>query len=119
MITILALAVVWFAIGKSISASAVTTVFTSLTLMLYLLVPWTAANLVDFFFVRRGHYAITELFKVDGIYGRWGRRGLIAYGLGFVCRDPVHGPARTSPAGATPASWPRRSTASTSPGSSA
>ena len=88
VITILALAVVWFAIGKSISASAVTTVFTSLTLMLYLLVPWTAANLVDFFFVRRGHYAITELFKVDGIYGRWGRRGLIAYGLGFVCQIP-------------------------------
>src|SRR5690349_18075368 len=47
VITILGLAVVWFAIGKSISASAVTTVFTALTLMLYLLVPWTASNLVD------------------------------------------------------------------------
>ena len=93
VITILALAVVWFAIGKSICASAVTTVFTSLTLMLYLLVPWTAANLVDFFFVRRGHYAITELFKVDGIYGRWGWRGLIAYGARLRLRDPVHGPA--------------------------
>ena len=47
------------------------TVFTSLTLMLYLLVPWTATNLVDFFFVRRGHYAITDLFRADGIYGAW------------------------------------------------
>ena len=45
--------------------------FTSLTLMLYLLVPWTATNLVDFFFVRRGHYAITDLFQPDGIYGAW------------------------------------------------
>jgi purine-cytosine permease-like protein len=56
--------------------------------MLYLLVPWTATNLVDFFFVRRGHYAITDLFKVDGIYGAWGRRGLIAYGAGFVAEIP-------------------------------
>jgi purine-cytosine permease-like protein len=88
VITILALTVLWFAIGKSISASAVSTVFTSLTLMLYLLVPWTAANLVDFFFVRRGHYAITDLFNPKGIYGAWGRRGLIAYGVGFVAEIP-------------------------------
>jgi NCS1 family nucleobase:cation symporter-1 len=88
VITIIGLAVVWFVIAKSISASAVSTVFTSLTLMLYLLVPWTATNLVDFFFVRRGHYAITDLFKVDGIYGAWGRRGLIAYGVGFVAQIP-------------------------------
>jgi NCS1 family nucleobase:cation symporter-1 len=88
VLTILGLAVVWFLIAKSISASAVSTVFTSLTLMLYLLVPWTATNLVDFFFVRRGHYAITDLFKVDGIYGAWGRRGLIAYGVGFLAEIP-------------------------------
>ena len=88
VLTILGLALVWFVIAKSISASAVSTVFTSLTLMLYLLVPWTAANLVDFFFVRRGHYAITDLFKLDGIYGEWGRRGLIAYGAGFLLEIP-------------------------------
>ncbi|WP_053227200.1 purine-cytosine permease family protein [Solirubrobacter soli] len=88
VITIIGLAIVWFVIAKSISASAVSTVFTSLTLMLYLLVPWTATNLVDFFFVRRGHYAIADLFKVDGIYGAWGRRGLIAYGVGFLIEIP-------------------------------
>ncbi len=88
VLTIVGLAIVWFVIAKSISASAVSTVFTSLTLMLYLLVPWTATNLVDFFFVRRGHYAITDLFKVDGIYGAWGRRGLIAYGVGFAAQIP-------------------------------
>jgi nucleobase:cation symporter-1, NCS1 family len=88
VITILGLAVLWFVIAKSISASAVSTVFTSLTLMLYLLVPWTATNLVDFFFVRRGHYAITDLFTFDGIYGAWGRRGLIAYGVGFLLEIP-------------------------------
>jgi NCS1 family nucleobase:cation symporter-1 len=88
VLTILGLTVLWFVIAKSISASAVSTVFTSLTLMLYLLVPWTATNLVDFFFVRRGHYAITDLFRVNGIYGAWGRRGLIAYGAGFLLQIP-------------------------------
>src|SRR4051812_48857643 len=88
VLAILGLTVVWFVIAQAISANAVTTVFTALTLMLYLLVPWTATNLVDFFFVRRGHYAITDLFKVDGIYGAWGRRGLIAYGVGFVAQIP-------------------------------
>src|SRR5690606_7182474 len=32
-----------------------------ITIALYLLVPWTAVNLVDFYFVRRGHYAISEI----------------------------------------------------------
>src|SRR3954462_2881790 len=88
VITILALTVIWFLIAEAISANAVTTVFTSLTLMLYLLVPWTATNLVDFFFVRRGHYAITDLFNPRGIYGAWGVRGLTAYFVGFACEIP-------------------------------
>ncbi|MGC9665473.1 purine-cytosine permease family protein [Planosporangium sp. 12N6] len=91
VITVLVFAVVWFAIGLAISkngAGAVGTVFTALTLMLYLLVPWTAANLMDFFVVRRGHYAITELFKVRGLYGTWNWRGLTAYAIGFVAEIP-------------------------------
>jgi NCS1 family nucleobase:cation symporter-1 len=88
VVTIVALTVVWFAIGKAISANAVSTVFTSLTLMLYLLVPWTATNLVDFFFVRRGHYKIRDLFIPDGIYGAWAWRGLTAYAVGFAAEIP-------------------------------
>jgi purine-cytosine permease-like protein len=56
--------------------------------MLYLLVPWTAINLTDYFFVRRGHYAITHLFTPHGIYGAWGRQGLLAYVLGFASSVP-------------------------------
>ena len=88
VVTILVLAVAWFVIAEAISAGAVATLFTALTLMLYLLVPWTATNLVDFFFVRRGHYAITELFNPNGIYGKWGARGLIAYAVGFAFEIP-------------------------------
>jgi nucleobase:cation symporter-1, NCS1 family len=88
VITILVLAVIWFVIAKSITTSAVGVVDTALTLMLYLLVPWTVTNLMDFFFVRHGHYAITELFERDGIYGVWSRRGLIAYCAGFAAEIP-------------------------------
>jgi purine-cytosine permease-like protein len=88
IVTIIGLTVVWYLIGKSISASAVSTVFTSLTLMLYLLVPWTATNLMDFFFVRRGHYKIRDLFTPDGIYGAWAWRGLTAYAVGFLAEVP-------------------------------
>jgi nucleobase:cation symporter-1, NCS1 family len=88
IVTIIGLTVLWYVIGKSISSSAVNTVFTSLTLMLYLLVPWTATNLIDFFFVRRGHYAITDLFTPHGIYGSWGWRGLTAYAVGFAVEIP-------------------------------
>ncbi|MGN6722258.1 MAG: purine-cytosine permease family protein [Marmoricola sp.] len=88
IVTILVLAVVWYAIGESITGGAVNTVNTALTLMLYLLVPWTATNLIDYFFVRRGHYAITELFRADGMYGVWAWRGLTAYFIGLLCEVP-------------------------------
>jgi len=87
--TIGVLAVIWFLLGLAwSSASAATAVLDSLTLMLYLLVPWTALNLVDYFFVRRGHYAITDIFRLDGVYRRWGWRGLTAYIVGFACEIP-------------------------------
>ena len=42
-------------------------------------IPWTAVNLVDYYIVRRGHYAIAEIFNPHGMYGRWGWRGILAY----------------------------------------
>ncbi|CAN5358236.1 cytosine permease [soil metagenome] len=57
-------------------------------LMLYFLVPWTAVNLVDFYAVRHGKYAITEIFNTKGIYGRWSWRGLLAYSISFIAMIP-------------------------------
>jgi nucleobase:cation symporter-1, NCS1 family len=88
IVTIIALTVLWVAISLSISAGAVDVLFTTLIMMLYLLAPWTAVNLVDYFFVRRGRYAITELFVVDGLYETWGWRGISAFLLGFVASVP-------------------------------
>ena len=37
-----------------------------LLLVLYFFIPWTAVNLTDYFIVRKGHYAIAEIFKPNG-----------------------------------------------------
>lgn len=59
-----------------------------LVVLLYLLVPWTSVNLVDYYVVRRGHYAVREIFAAGGVYGTWGWRGLIAYLVGIVAMVP-------------------------------
>lgn len=59
-----------------------------LLLVLYFFIPWTAVNLTDYFIVRKGHYAIAEIFKPDGIYRRWGWPGIISYLVGFVVMIP-------------------------------
>ncbi|MDV3129828.1 cytosine permease [Mycobacterium sp. 21AC1] len=60
-----------------------------LVVLLYLLVPWTSVNLVDYYVVRRGRYAIREIFVPrGGIYGTWGWRGLGAYAIGIVAMIP-------------------------------
>ena len=59
-----------------------------LSVLLYLFTPWTAINLVDFYWVRKGHYSVREIFNPHGMYGRWNWRGLLAYGVGFVAMIP-------------------------------
>jgi nucleobase:cation symporter-1, NCS1 family len=59
-----------------------------LAVLLYLFTPWTAINLVDFYFVRKTQYSVREIFNPHGLYGRWNWRGLSAYGAGFVAMLP-------------------------------
>jgi NCS1 family nucleobase:cation symporter-1 len=88
IVAIMAVAAGWIAVTFAITENAIALLFATLTIMLYLLVPWTSVNLADYFFVRRGRYAITQLFMPNGIYGAWGARGLIAYALGFIASMP-------------------------------
>ena len=59
-----------------------------LEILLYLFTPWTAINLIDFYFVRRGLYSVREIFNPNGMYGRWSWRGLVAYFGGFAAMIP-------------------------------
>ncbi|BBH14938.1 purine-cytosine permease family protein [Chromobacterium haemolyticum] len=79
--------VVWLsALGLSADYLASFNVFVSL--MLYLLVPWSAVNLVDFYWVRRGRYAIRDICLADGVYGQWSRPGLLSYLGGLLAMLP-------------------------------
>jgi len=65
-----------------------TTFYTILAVLAYLMAPWTAVNLVDYFVVRKGRYSIAEIFNPRGIYGNWNWRGIAAYTLAFISMIP-------------------------------
>ncbi|CAM3021751.1 purine-cytosine permease family protein [Pseudomonas plecoglossicida] len=57
--------------------------------LLVVLVPWTAINLIDFYVIHKGDYDIQSIFKVDGgIYGRYNPQALLAYAVGIVVQIP-------------------------------
>ena len=60
-----------------------------LTLLLYVLIPWSAINLVDYFALRHGDYSLDDMFRKDGgRYGRWNAVGLWCYAIGIVAQIP-------------------------------
>jgi purine-cytosine permease-like protein len=85
---LLALTLFWGACTVGLDGNSISYVNGLLVLMLYFLMPWTAVNLVDYFWLRRGSYSIVDLFRPDGLYGNWGKRGLTAYAVGFVVSVP-------------------------------
>ncbi|MGE8061206.1 purine-cytosine permease family protein [Pseudomonas sp. NPDC089547] len=55
---------------------------------LYLLIPWSAINLVDYYLIQRGSYSIGDLYDAQGCYGRWNRRTMIVYGVSIIGTVP-------------------------------
>jgi NCS1 family nucleobase:cation symporter-1 len=68
-------------------------------LLLYVLVPWTAINLVDYYLLRHGEYDIASFFRQDGgIYGRVNAAAVSCYALGILVQLPfVASPLYTGP----------------------
>ncbi len=57
--------------------------------LLVVLVPWTAINLIDFYAIHKGQYDIQSIFQVDGgRYGRYNPQALIAYTIGILVQIP-------------------------------
>jgi NCS1 family nucleobase:cation symporter-1 len=58
-------------------------------LLLCVLVPWTAINLVDYYLLRHGSYDIASLFRRDGgVYGRVNANAVVWYLLGIAIQVP-------------------------------
>jgi len=58
-------------------------------LLLYVLVPWTAINLVDYYLLRHGVYDVPSFFRQDGgIYGRVNLPAVTCYAFGILVQLP-------------------------------
>jgi nucleobase:cation symporter-1, NCS1 family len=58
-------------------------------LLLYVLVPWTAINLVDYYLVRHGEYDVASFMRQDGgLYGRVNVAALVCYLFGILIQVP-------------------------------
>jgi NCS1 family nucleobase:cation symporter-1 len=59
-------------------------------LLLYVLVPWTAINLVDYYLLRHGQYDVPSFFRQDGgIYGRVNAVAVQCYLIGILVQLPL------------------------------
>lgn len=56
--------------------------------MLYLLVPWSAINLADYYLVRRGQYNIEALYDGRSEYGTYRWRTIAVYCAGIAVQAP-------------------------------
>ncbi|WP_454885312.1 purine-cytosine permease family protein [Sphingomonas oryzagri] len=59
-----------------------------LNVMVYLLVPWSAINLADYYWVRRGRYDVGAMFDLNGQYGRFNVTTLAIYALAILIELP-------------------------------
>jgi nucleobase:cation symporter-1, NCS1 family len=56
--------------------------------MIYILVPWSSINLTDYYVVRKGRYAIKDLFRMDGIYRRYRWSAITVYLISIALQIP-------------------------------
>ena len=87
-------------VGALLAKSAFLVNYTDFILLsLYVLVPWTAINLVDYYLLRHGHYDVESFFRRDGgIYGRVNGAAVTCYVVGIIVQLPfVASPLYTGP----------------------
>lgn len=78
---------VYIAIGAS--ADFLDNYYNFVSLLLYVLIPWSAINLVDYYLVRHGHYAVEDFYRKDGgRYGLWNTRALAVYVVALAAQVP-------------------------------
>jgi nucleobase:cation symporter-1, NCS1 family len=57
-------------------------------LLLAVFTPWSAINLVDYYFFTRSRYDVPALSDPDGRYGRWNATGIVIYLVGILVQVP-------------------------------
>lgn len=81
-------AIVGTLIGLTASSDFLGNFENFILLLAYVLIPWTAINLVDFYLVRRDSYDIPAIFDPRGRYRGIDRRTMAAYLVGVAAELP-------------------------------
>ncbi|MEU2084300.1 cytosine permease [Streptomyces albus] len=77
-------------IALGLSSDFVTQFVNLVQALLIVLIPWTAINLIDYYLLHRGRYALADLFAPDGgRYGRFNPVALISYAVGIAVQLPL------------------------------
>lgn len=89
LVTTVLLHVVGLAIAFAAATSFASSYFNFLTILLYVLIPWSAINLVDYYIVRHADYSVADFFARDGgRYGQWNTGALIVFAIGVLAEIP-------------------------------
>ncbi|MHB8331642.1 MAG: cytosine permease, partial [Candidatus Dormibacteria bacterium] len=59
-----------------------------INVLLFLFVPWSVINLIDFYLVKHGKYDVASFFSREGIYGSWRWQAIIPYVIALVAEVP-------------------------------
>jgi len=82
------LSVIGTTVGIVGQGDFVTNLVNFILFLSYFLIPWTAINLADFYWVRKERYDLKAIFSSEGIYGRVNWRTMIAYLVAVVVEIP-------------------------------
>ncbi|MCG7205105.1 purine-cytosine permease family protein [Streptomyces arenae] len=89
LITSGVLHVIGVTVALAASDGFITSFTNFLTVLLYILVPWSSINLVDYFIIRDGHYDVAAFFTPGGgPYGTWNVAALGVYAVGLLVQIP-------------------------------
>ncbi|MDN6860240.1 cytosine permease [Pseudomonas sp. CAN2814] len=86
IMAIVAAIVTWIAIAAQYNFGAY---FSDILIgQVYVLVPWSAINLADYYLIRKGRYSVAAMYDVNGIYGKVNWTTLSIYAAAVVVQIP-------------------------------
>jgi nucleobase:cation symporter-1, NCS1 family len=81
-----------FVVATILAVSGYRTFLTDFTnfldVLLFLFVPWSVINLIDFYLIRREQYDVQSFFTPSGSYGGWRWVAIIPYLIGLAAQVP-------------------------------
>jgi nucleobase:cation symporter-1, NCS1 family len=81
-----------FVVATILAESGYKTFLTSfenfLDVLLFLFVPWSVINLIDFYWVKRGRYDVFSFFTPRGAYGGWRMGAIVSYLIALAAQVP-------------------------------